>query len=120
MKLTNHIKPILLVLLFLLSASSSTAFAGPETEEEIQKEIGFLAKKLLEISGKDTYRCDVESLSRPLIGICSDVSNRGVVLTCITPGSQADKAGLRTGDLIVKLNGIEMANDDVMKTKKAY
>jgi len=45
---------------------------------------------------------------KPFIGICSDVLPEGIKLTCITPKHNASKAGLKTGDLILSVNDIDM------------
>ena len=100
----------------------SNSYAGEEewSEKAIQNEIGFLAQKLLDMSGKDSYECDVKSFMKPFMGICSDIKERGIKLTCVTPGTQADKGGLRTGDYITKINDIDVTNEDLAVTKKAY
>jgi len=95
------------------------AFAG-ESDEEIRHEISFLAKKLLDKSGEDSVTIEQPAYMKPFIGICSDVSRRGVRLTCITPGANASKAGLKTGDLITAINDIEMITSSSKDSKKAF
>ena len=107
-----------LLLVFLLA---STAHAGDKyTEEGIKSEVGYLAKELLDLSGKDAYTLESPAYTKPYLGVCTSISEQGIALTCITPGSQADKAGLRTGDIVTEMNGISMRNSDEKKTKHAY
>lgn len=108
--------------IFVMSLIYPTSvYAGEEWSElSVKNEISYLAKKLLDMSGKDAYTVEYEAYDKPYIGICSEVNVEGVAITCITPGSQADKAGLKTGDTVSEINGINMRHKDVMKTKKAY
>lgn len=80
-------------------------------EEEIMREISFLAKKLLDIKGKDALTLSSPAVVKPFIGICHNIISLGVKLTCITPKSQADKNGLKTGDIVQAINGISMEGD---------
>src|SRR5207244_13109526 len=44
---------------------------------------------------------------------------RGVVLTSATPSSPAEKAGLKTGDVILKLNGHDVNDANVLRNEIA-
>ena len=78
-------------------------------KEELMNEISFLAKKLLDSSGKDTLVLKSPSVMKPFIGVCSKIIPIGIELTCISPASQAQKGGLKTGDVIITMNGFSMA-----------
>lgn len=107
------------VLLFLMfSACSSTAFAG-YSENELRNEISFLAKKLLDMSGENELTIKQPSINKPYLGICGEPSHSGVLLTCVTPGHNAQKAGLKTGDVIISINGVSMLSQQAHKHDSA-
>ena len=93
---------------------------GLSSQDELKNEISFLAQKLLDDSGKDTISISQDPYMKPFIGICSSVEPDGVRLTCITPGQSAEAAGLRTGDLVVKLNDIKLMARDLNAVKRDY
>jgi len=124
MNTTKILIPILLSLSFTF-----TALAGEEKEKEcewcdeesIKLEIGYMAKKLLDMSGKDSYQVEVKSYMKPFIGICTKMLENGIELTCVTPGTQAEKNGLKTGDVVTRMNdkGLEQSGN-LNKKKKQY
>ncbi len=95
------------VVYFMALAVTTPSIAGNK-EEELKNEISYLAKQLLDISGEDSITIEKPAYMKPFIGICSDVLSKGIKLTCITPGHNASKAGLKTGDLILSVNDIDM------------
>lgn len=103
----------------VLALLASPSYAGEEwSEEHILREISYLAKKLLDRSDKDEIAFESPAFLRPMIGICSDIQEEGIKLTCVTPGTEAAKAGLQTGDLIVKMRGLDFAG--VGKTQGSH
>jgi len=108
-------------ILLIAVICSSLAYAGEEySERAIQNEISYLAKKLLDMSGEDSYTVEYPAHDKPLIGICSEINSAGILITCITPGSQADKAGLKTGDVVSEVNGIDMRGKDTKRAMRAF
>jgi len=100
----------------ILALSAQSSYAGKDmSEEDVKLEISYLAKQLLDLTGKDSYTITSEAVVKPFIGICTQIEESGIQLTCITPDSQAAKAGLLTGDLITGINGQSMAGQ---KSKK--
>ena len=100
---------------------TTMAFGGDEpSEEDIKLEISWMAKKLLDMSGKDSYTIESPAVLKPYIGICSDVTLQGIAISCVTPGSQAEVGGMRTGDVVTSMNGINLVNSDIEKIKKDY
>ena len=57
----------------------------------------------------DTYRLYRNGI------VLNDIYDGGVVVTSITNGSGADKAGLKKGDIITKLNGNKVKNSAYLK-----
>jgi S1-C subfamily serine protease len=100
-------------------ATTSTSFAG-FSEEELRQELSYLAKQLLDLSGKDSVTVEQPAYMKPFIGICSDLLPEGVKLTCITPGHNASKGGLKTGDLLISINQIDMTGLSKQDHKNAY
>ncbi|MFT5574204.1 MAG: putative metalloprotease with PDZ domain [Cryomorphaceae bacterium] len=113
-------KIALLLLSISLSMFTLNALAGKEgkkikgkdSQAEIEWELSYLAKRMLDLKGTDSYTLERKAVTKPFIGICSDVNKSGVAITCITPDSQASKSGLKTGDLLIFLNDVSMANQD--------
>lgn len=115
---TNIPKVVALCVLLLFT---STALSGDEySEKHLTSEIGFLANKLLKMSGEDTYSIEVASYQKPFIGICTEIKEQGLVLTCVTPGTQAHKGGLKTGDIVTQLKSFNLVNSNEKRTKRNY
>lgn len=105
----------------VLACFASAALSGDEySEKHLTSEIGFLANKLLKISGKDTYSIEVAPYEKPFIGICTEIKQQGLVLTCVTPRTQAHKGGLKTGDIVTQIKGLNLVNTDDKRTKRAF
>lgn len=103
----------------VLSAGEKSGKHEPN-EEDIKREISFLAKKLIDMSGEDSVVIESAAVVKPFIGVCSSIQRNGVKLTCITPESQADKNGLKTGDVISAINGISMSEQENKDRMHAY
>ncbi len=143
----------------LLAALALTAAAGPagaasddeqarkdlerareEVEKarvELQKATRELARSMARVerdNPKVQYFEYMTDPKRAVLGVLipDDVENgetRGVRLLAVTPGSGAEKAGLKAGDLVTSINGKPMATDgkkmppqrmkEVMRTLKA-
>ncbi|MBT8114001.1 MAG: PDZ domain-containing protein [Arenicella sp.] len=113
--ITQYIKPLGAAFLAAL-IFTQPSLAGKDLDEEAVKlEISYLAKRILDLTGKDTYTITSEAVVKPFIGICTELKESGVKLTCITPDSQAARAGLLTGDLITEINGLSMAGQKSRK-----
>lgn len=124
LKMPQPLRESLLLPMLMISVlvTSIPVFAGDEewTEEHIMREISYLAKTLLDKSGEESITVESPRFMKPFIGVCSDISDQGVKLTCVTPGTQAAKAGLQTGDIVVKMRGLDLVNKDQSLTKTRY
>ena len=106
-------------LLFLMLSTSLTSVLAGYNESELRNEISFLAKKLLDMSGENELTIKQPSINKPYLGICGEPSHSGVLLTCVTPGHNAQKAGLKTGDVIISINGVSMLSQQAHKHDSA-
>ena len=115
------IKNLILLPILLSVVANTTLQAGEEyTEEYILQEMGYLAKKLLDVTGKDSYTAESPQYTKPFIGICTSIDDQGILLTCVTPGTQAEKSGLRTGDIVTRINAVSFLGSKIKKTKESY
>ena len=115
----THTKIVSIAISIAFALASTPSLAGG-TEAELKHEISFLAKELLDLSGEDSITVEQPAFMKPFIGICSEVYPKGVKLTCITPGNSAAAAGLKTGDLILKINDVDVTGSNKRESSKAY
>ncbi|MGB0644310.1 MAG: S1C family serine protease, partial [Akkermansiaceae bacterium] len=54
----------------------------------------------------------VQSPDRPMLGVQLGAGEGGVLVTEVVPNSPAEKAGLKDGDLIIKVNGKDVSEPD--------
>lgn len=108
------------LLILVLTMSSGSLSAGEMSEDEITREIAYMAKKLLDMSGKDAVTIESPAFDKPFIGVCSEITPAGVKLTCVTPGTQAIKAGLQTGDIVTQMNDVSLVAKESSIIKKNY
>lgn len=73
-------------------ARLSAEIVGPEVEEVIRR---------IRIGGR-----------RAMLGVSVDEADGGVVVAAVTPGGPADEAGIKSGDVITRINGIDVSGDD--------
>jgi S1-C subfamily serine protease len=115
----SHLVKTAVISLAVFIATTSTSFAGI-SEEELRQELSYLAKQLLDLSGEDSLTVEQPAYMKPFPGICSDVLPQGVKLTCITPGHNASKAGLKTGDLVISINDLDVTELTKKDHSNAY
>lgn len=107
-------------LVTLSMMAMSFSLYSQESIKDIEKEIAYLAKILLEKSGTESYTLSQERKYQPVIGACFAIKPFGVILTCITPDLDPQKKGMKTGDIITKINDINFDNDDSAVNKKLF
>jgi predicted metalloprotease with PDZ domain len=64
-----------------------------------------------EILGYAGYRAEKAARTRPTIGTVIERSDEGVRIMRVSDGSQAARAGLRSGDLVLQANGTDLGKD---------
>ena len=94
-------------------------FEAQKQLAEAEKQLKEAAKKVAELSSqmaKERQSAFVYSVSgKPRLGVIIDteqetaVDRQGLLLKAVTPGGPADEAGLRTGDILTKVNGKTLA-----------
>ncbi len=104
---------------FVLCLTTSAAIAG-YSEDELKLEISFLAQKLLKMSGESEITVSQPSSDKPFLGICPKYVAQGIKLTCITPGQNAEAAGLKTGDIITAIDSVSTVNIKEKAKHDAY
>jgi S1-C subfamily serine protease len=73
-------------------ARLSAELVGPQVEEVVQR---------IRIDGR-----------RAMLGLSIDDGEGGVFVSAVTPGGPADEAGIRSGDVITKINSIAVSGGD--------
>lgn len=63
------------------------------------------------ILGYAGYQAQTTSRKSPTIGVGLDRSNEGVRITRVVAGGQAAKAGLRVGDIVLSVDGVDLRKD---------
>ena len=63
------------------------------------------------ILGYAGYHAQTTSRKGPTIGVGLDRSNEGVRITRVVAGGQAAKAGLRIGDIVLSVDGVDLRKD---------
>lgn len=103
-------------LIVLLSLSCLAAQAGDEscncTVADIEKELSYLAKQLLKVTGEDSHTISQQPSAKASFGACFKVVSRGVKLTCITPDLDPESKGLMIDDVITAINDIDFTTSD--------
>lgn len=85
--------------------------------ELAREQLAEAARKVAELSGQVGERRTVEiqriERRRPMLGlVMAPDPGRGVRLAAVTPEGPADRAGLRSGDLLTAIDGAGIAGDD--------
>jgi serine protease Do len=72
-------------------------------------------------NGPDKMELFSEDANRAMLGVTTESDDKGAEIQSITEGSAADKAGLKKGDVITKIDNQTIeSHDDVAKTVKAH
>jgi len=91
-----------------------------KTVADLEKDIAYLAKNLLELTGKNSYTITQKKTVKPMFGACFTIQEHGIKLTCITPDLDPQKKGMLTGYIITKINDISFVNKDLGTSKKLF
>jgi C-terminal processing protease CtpA/Prc len=143
MESSMNVKHLGTGLLVLALGLAGPAWAGPEEDKaraemerarqevekarvELQKATRDLARSMAKVERDNPRVQYFEYMTNPdraVLGVLipDDVENgekRGVRLLAVTPGSGADKAGLKAGDLLTSLNGESLAADGARSPQK--
>ena len=69
----SRTRGLLITPILVLGLATAPTAAGEWTEEHIMREIAYMAKKLLDMSGKESIRLESPAFDKPFMGICSEV-----------------------------------------------
>lgn len=69
----------------------------------------------------DAFSFDSENANHAMLGVTTEKNDKGVVIQSVTKESGAEKAGLKEGDIITKVDDKKIENpDDLSKTIRAH
>lgn len=95
------------------------AFITDSLAARISGQAEMLANQLRDVDGQRRFFGNVfpSVAARPIIGVSVDPAPRdtdrhGALIVAVTPGGPADKAGLRSGDIITKVGGKEIGTSE--------
>jgi S1-C subfamily serine protease len=97
-----------------------------KARQELQKATRELARSMAKVEGDNPKVQYFEYMTDPrraMLGVLipddfEDGETRGVRLTAVTPGSGAEKAGLKAGDLLLSINGQALAAEGKTSPQK--
>ena len=105
------------LILSLITMMFYPTVQSQELNEEQQKqikllreELEFLATKLLRITGEVEYTTTHEGHEMVIFGTCGTATDTGLLISCVSPDSTAEKMGLRTGDKLLSINGMQLVD----------
>jgi S1-C subfamily serine protease len=138
----RHMGAALLAALALTAAAAPAWAAGEDEQsrkelerareevekarQELQKATRELARSMAKVEGDNPKVQYFEYMTDPrraMLGVLipddfEDGETRGVRLTAVTPGSGAEKAGLKAGDLLLSLNGSALSAEGKVSPQK--
>jgi type II secretory pathway component PulC len=138
----RHMGAALLAALALTAAAVPAGAAGEDEQsrkelerareevekarQELQKATRELARSMAKVEGDNPKVQYFEYMTDPrraMLGVLipddfEDGETRGVRLTAVTPGSGAEKAGLKAGDLLLSLNGSALSAEGKVSPQK--
>ena len=126
---------LLLASTFALGVGAQTAPAAPEEADEVERALALerseaeleSARARLEAAAREVARLSAEIVGpeveevvrririggrRAMLGISVEEADRGVLVAGVTPNGPADEAGLESGDVIININGVDVASRD--------
>lgn len=81
--------------------------------ETAAREIAILSAQLVGDATTLALRSIFETEPRPMLGVnIGDSDDTGVPVLAVTPGGPADEAGLRAGDVLVRIDDVALGDDE--------
>ncbi|MDX1570171.1 MAG: PDZ domain-containing protein [Xanthomonadales bacterium] len=128
-----HKAKVIMILAALAACASTPGFTADEAEieaarkavERARDELRRATEALRDAMGDRhapvVHRQFFTHTARPMIGVvmADDPDRRGVRLSGVTPGGPAEKAGLNPGDVIVAIDGVDLAGSDAVDRARA-
>lgn len=122
-------KLVIINLIALISFVQGTAFSQEvKLEEQLTKaqeeqimllrtELEFLASKLLKITNKTEYSLFHPGHNLVHFGACGEGTDKGIKIKCVSPFTAAYNIGIKSGDILTKINRLNLAN---LQPEEAY
>src|SRR5262245_6862924 len=83
--------------------------------ESVGQVFGIIAQVLIDLNDSHTYFMPPGRANRTEYGLQMQAIGDKVLVTAIKPGSDAEKKGLKTGDQVLSVNGIEPSREELWK-----
>lgn len=99
-------------------ADAAREAADAQRLAELQAHMGDLAQRMAELSAKIGDQASASALryladdKSGMLGIAIDPDDDGMHVQAVTPGGPAERAGLKTGDVITAINGKRLSWSD--------
>jgi len=114
-------RSLMLVAPLAMFALATTALAGGPDCDKHAKNAAYASNKGCTMSAEECTKHMAEAKNHGWLGIQYDKTEDGTaVIKDVVKGSPADKAGFRSGDVLLALNGIEMNDDNSARLKAAW
>jgi S1-C subfamily serine protease len=105
----------------MFALASQALAGGPDCEKQAKNAAYASADKGCTMSAEECTKHMAEAKNRGWLGIQYDKTEDGsTVIEEVVKGSPADKAGFRSGDVLVALNGIELNEANAARVKAAW
>ena len=95
----------------------------PSEDEQImliKEQLEFLALKLLKITDSKEYVVNHKGHELLVFGACGNGIKQGIKVNCVSPGSAAEKMGVKSGDIITEVNGAKLDNLPIKAATSLY
>jgi len=86
----------------------------------IKEQLEFLALKLLKITGSEERIVNHKGHELLVFGACGNGIKQGIKVNCVSPGSAAEKMGVKSGDIITEVNGAKLDNLPIKEATTLY
>ncbi|MBV1911447.1 MAG: hypothetical protein KUG78_19295 [Kangiellaceae bacterium] len=109
---------------YVCAKDSSDSNALNDIQQEqiklLRTELEFLASKLLRITSQKEFSLRHSGHTLVHFGVCGKGTTQGFKVKCVTPHTAAYKIGIKTGDILIKINQLKLAGLEPQLTSDKY